>query len=156
VGAGTLRAAVAALAAYEAVSHELDVSISEGASAPDPGAFAGRPPVEGDSGGERRADTSGAVLAVSGLQDIICAPAAGYEWPWPCDWAIAVWRCESESSGGWNAVNPVGHYGGFQVSLPLHEWRLADGESIFDPATNTRVAHDIWREQGVGAWPNCP
>jgi hypothetical protein len=39
---------------------------------------------------------------------------------------------------------------------PSHAHRVGGNlEALDDPAVNTRVAHEIWREQGWRPWPVC-
>lgn len=65
--------------------------------------------------------------------------------------AVRIARCESH-------LNPKArngsHLGLFQVSEPLHGWR-ARGVSLFDVATNIRVAHELYAESGWRPWRAC-
>ncbi len=69
-----------------------------------------------------------------------------------CPAAIRVAECES-------SLNPLAtdgfNDGLFQIAHRYHTRRLAPGESLFDPAVNVRVAHEIWLEQGSSPWPSC-
>jgi len=77
------------------------------------------------------------------LEGLICS------YDWPCQEALTVMDCESK--GDPRAYND-GNHGLFQVSA-VHGWRVDwNLEALFDPAVNTRVAHDIWKEQGWGPW----
>jgi hypothetical protein len=78
---------------------------------------------------------------------LICA------YSWPCEQALRVAQCES-------SMNPraysAGNRGWFQIHGPSHAHRVGGNlEALYDPAVNTRVAHEIWREQGWRPWPAC-
>ncbi len=68
---------------------------------------------------------------------------------------------ECESKGNQDAVNTRdrhrtcnGSYGLMQLSCEhLTDYGIWD--SWNDPAENIRVAYDVWRRQGEGAWFNC-
>ncbi len=86
----------------------------------------------------------GHALSAQGGQDwraLVCS------YDWDCGWAIAVVMCES--GGNPSAYNPAGPYVGlFQVLDP--------SRSMFDPATNVAEAYWKYKNQGPGAWSNCP
>lgn len=81
-------------------------------------------------------------------QAIICDPYPD----WDCDGAIGVAFCESSLNP--DATDGV-NQGLFAIAPLYHSWRLAPGESLWDPAVNTRIAHDIYVEQGSRPWPSC-
>lgn len=96
------------------------------------------------------ADVAGVACDDSGdcapdIPALICAA----EYDWPCDQALAVAWCESRlEPWAYNA----GNYGVFQVNA-VHAWRVGgDLASLFDAATNVRVAYEIWSEVGWSAW----
>jgi hypothetical protein len=70
-------------------------------------------------------------------------------YPWPVDEALRVVACES--SGDPSAYY-AGNYGLFQINA-VH-WRRVSGdlEALFDPLVNTRVAYEIWADQGWAPW----
>ena len=87
------------------------------------------------------------VPTVSSVETMIC------QYNWPCQRAIQVARCES-------TLNPraesAGNLGLFQIHYASHAARVNyNRESLFDPVTNIRVAHEIWLSQGWRPWPNC-
>jgi hypothetical protein len=69
---------------------------------------------------------------------------------WPVAEALSVLHCESEGDA---AAYRDGNYGLFQVNA-IHAWRVGgDLAALFDPATNVRVAFDVWRDNaGWGPW----
>ncbi len=74
---------------------------------------------------------------------LICA------YPWPCQQALAVARCESGLQA--NAYN-AGNYGLFQVNA-VHARRVGGNlAALFEPAVNIAVAYAIWADQGWGPW----
>ena len=79
--------------------------------------------------------------------ELICS------YDWDCDKAQRVMMCESKGEAqafsSWN-------FGLYQINR-VHQRRVAGGnlELLFDPATNVRVAHEIWSEQGWGPWVYC-
>jgi hypothetical protein len=80
-------------------------------------------------------------------RELICS------YSWPCEQALGVAQCES-------SMNPraysAGNRGWFQIHGPSHAHRVGGTlEALYDPATNTRVAYEIWREQGWRPWPAC-
>jgi len=71
----------------------------------------------------------------------------------PVNWD-AVAQCES--GGNWSASTGNGHYGGLQFSQAT--WDANGG--LGSPATASRedqirVAENVERTQGLGAWPRC-
>lgn len=81
---------------------------------------------------------------VSGIEALICA-----RFTTNCAAAVRVARCES-------TLNPraynAGNYGLFQINA-VHARRVSgDLTSLYDAATNVRVAHAIWSEQGWRPW----
>lgn len=62
-----------------------------------------------------------------------------------------------ESSG--NAYATDGYNDGwFQIARAYHTRRLREdlGEyTLYDGAANTRIANEIYQEQGPGPWPYC-
>jgi soluble lytic murein transglycosylase-like protein len=71
-------------------------------------------------------------------------------YPWPVAEALSVLRCESEGDA---AAYRDGNYGLFQINA-IHAWRVGgDLSALFDPATNVRVAFEVWRDNaGWGPW----
>lgn len=62
-----------------------------------------------------------------------------------------------ESGGNWNAVNPSSGAGGRYQIVPS-TWAANGGSGLpqdASPAEQTRVAGNILRSQGAGAWTNC-
>jgi Transglycosylase-like domain len=62
-----------------------------------------------------------------------------------------------ESGGDWNAVNPSSRAGGRYQIMPS-TWTANGGTGLpqdASPAEQTRVAENILRSQGSGAWANC-
>jgi hypothetical protein len=62
--------------------------------------------------------------------------------------------CESGQNWAINTGN--GYYGGLQFSLPT--WRANGGQGMPNQASREeqiRVAENVLRTQGIGAWPNC-
>ena len=93
-----------------------------------------------------------AVLVAStlgGVQAAPSCPAEVYEYAWPVDQACSVSWCESrwlpDAIGGSN-------YGLFQVNA-VHRGRVGgDVLRLLEPATNVRIAYDLWRAEGWGPW----
>lgn len=69
------------------------------------------------------------------------------------DWdAIA----DCESGGNWSISTGNGYYGGLQFTLST--WRANGGAGMPHNATRAeqiRVAENVLRSQGIGAWPTC-
>ena len=72
-------------------------------------------------------------------------------YPWPADQAYRVMMCES--GGNPNAISPDGqNWGLMQLNL-VHLWRVdGNAQAFLDPATNIRVAYEIWSEQSWIPW----
>lgn len=68
---------------------------------------------------------------------------------WPRHEARAVRWCESTNNP--NATGRAGEAGHFQIH-PVHWWRFRASESPWNPEANTRVAYEIWLEQGWRPW----
>lgn len=81
------------------------------------------------------------------------------KYDWDSTIMYRIMECESKSNP--NAVNTRdrhrtcnGSYGLMQLSCEhLTDYGIWD--SWNDPAENIRVAYDVWRRQGEGAWSNC-
>lgn len=70
---------------------------------------------------------------------------ASYDWP--VAEALAIAWCESRLEP--RAYNrSSGASGLFQVVPYWHAWRMAPGESLFDPEVNVRIAHEIYLAWG--------
>ncbi|KKK79171.1 hypothetical protein LCGC14_2836200, partial [marine sediment metagenome] len=83
---------------------------------------------------------------------IICAEGT----PWPCEWAIAVVRCESSGrADAWatEIVRGVRYWfhGWFQIVSTS-----PDPGPLADPVYNTERAAWKYINEGMGAWPGCP
>lgn len=79
-------------------------------------------------------------------------PCAKDQWPWGC-------VAECESSGRWHANTGNGFYGGLQFWQPT--W-VEHGGLAYAPradlatrAQQIKVAEEVLRTQGWGAWPVC-
>lgn len=72
---------------------------------------------------------------------------SGYSWP--VEEALAVMDCESR---GQPSATGGANYGLFQINA-VHAGRVAgDLQALYDPATNIRVAYEIWSDQGWAPW----
>lgn len=84
---------------------------------------------------------AGLVIATSAKAD------SGVNWD-------AIAACESGGNWGINTGN--GYYGGLQFSLST--WRANGGVGMPNQASRAeqiRVANNVLRTQGIGAWPTC-
>ncbi len=66
----------------------------------------------------------------------------------------AVAQCES--GGNWSIATGNGYYGGLQFSMGT--WRANGGSGSPHQASRAeqiRVAENVLRSQGIGAWPVC-
>lgn len=66
----------------------------------------------------------------------------------------AIAQCES--GGNWHINTGNGYYGGLQFTLGT--WRANGGRGRPDTASREeqiRVAENVLRTQGIGAWPVC-
>ncbi len=72
------------------------------------------------------------------FRDIICA------YPWPCEEALAVQRCEGSDE---YAVGSAGERGLFQIH-PIHAGRFDSWDDAFIPEENVRVAYDLYADYG--------
>ena len=66
----------------------------------------------------------------------------------------AVAACES--GGNWSIATGNGYYGGLQFTMGT--WRANGGTGSPHQASRTeqiRVAENVLRTQGIGAWPSC-
>jgi resuscitation-promoting factor RpfE len=69
------------------------------------------------------------------------------------DWD-AIAACES--GGNWAINTGNGYYGGLQFTLGT--WRANGGSGMPHQASRSeqiRVAENVLRSQGIGAWPSC-
>ena len=61
-----------------------------------------------------------------------------------------------ESGGNWSIATGHGYYGGLQFSMGT--WRANGGSGSPHNASREeqiRVAENVLRSQGIGAWPSC-
>src|ERR1041384_3882885 len=70
----------------------------------------------------------------------------------------SVWDkvAQCESGGNWSTNTGNGYYGGLQFSAST--WRAYGGSGRADQASREeqiRVAENVLRSQGIGAWPSC-
>ena len=91
----------------------------------------------------------GAAAAVAVAQMTVAAPLAGAEPNWD-----AMAQCES--GGNWSENSGNGFYGGLQFTPAT--W--ASNGGVGSPAAASRseqirVARNVLRTQGIGAWPVC-
>ncbi len=90
----------------------------------------------------------GGALAVAPLALAGAAQAhSGVNWD-------AVAQCES--GGNWALATGNGYYGGLQFSMST--WRANGGSGSPHQASRSeqiRVAENVLRTQGIGAWPVC-
>ena len=88
------------------------------------------------------------VLTIAPLTAVVgTADAAGGNWD-------AVAQCES--GGNWTINTGNGYYGGLQFSLGT--WQANGGSGLPHQASREeqiRVAQNVLRTQGIGAWPVC-
>jgi resuscitation-promoting factor RpfE len=66
----------------------------------------------------------------------------------------AVAACES--GGNWSIATGNGYYGGLQFTMGT--WRASGGSGSPHQASKAeqiRVAENVLRTQGIGAWPSC-
>ena len=95
---------------------------------------------------------SGALAVVPMALDVAVSPLAtahadSVNWD-----AIA----ECESGGDWSINTGNGYYGGLQFSMGT--WRANGGNGSPHQASRAeqiRVAENVLRSQGIGAWPVC-
>jgi hypothetical protein len=91
-----------------------------------------------------------ASLAALAFGTLITAPVASAD---SVDWD-AIAQCES--SGNWAINTGNGYFGGLQF-LPS-TWRANGGTGMPHNASREeqiRVAENVLRTQGIGAWPTC-
>jgi len=91
--------------------------------------------------------TLAALVAVPAL--LFLAPAASASPNWD-----AIAQCES--GGNWAINTGNGYYGGLQFALPT--WQSNGGSgmpNLASKAEQIRVAENVLRTQGIGAWPVC-
>lgn len=84
----------------------------------------------------------------SPYDDLVCAP----HHVWPCGQALQIMECESTNDP---RALKAGNYGLFQINqvhAPRVNWDL---DALFDPETNIRVAHELYRASGWGPWRYC-
>ena len=109
-----------------------------------------------------------AVSAVSTPQNLpktIALASFSYDWDtyhlisqyplWDADLMTRIAFCESgfrtTAIGDRNTAHHS--YGILQIrNLPSRNYPI---ETLFDPAENIRIAYEIWKSQGYGAWLNC-
>ena len=91
---------------------------------------------------------NGLVPAAFATITLFTAPVAG-----ATDW-YAIAQCES--GGNWAINTGNGYYGGLQFSLST--WRANGGVGMpnqASPSEQIRIAENVLRTQGIGAWPTC-
>lgn len=79
---------------------------------------------------------------------LFTAPVAG-----ATNWD-AIAQCES--GGNWSINTGNGYYGGLQFALPT--WTANGGTGMPNQASRAeqiRIAENVLRTQGIGAWPVC-
>ena len=89
----------------------------------------------------------GFALAAFALGSGTAAADSGVNWD-------AVAKCES--GGNWAINTGNGYYGGLQFSPAT--WKANGGTGMPNQATRDeqiRVAENVYRTQGIGAWPTC-
>ncbi len=120
--------------------------------------------LSGDRGGISRRDNGsveGVGVALVATESRLAARPTLCVYPWPrgCAWAVAVVDCESDFNAsadsnwpyiGWWQID-VNHLNA-GAALDGFGWTVAD---LYDPAINTAAAWELYRLQGVGAWPWC-
>lgn len=107
------------------------------------------PPESSGGQGEDRV-TAPEAPPLDGLEALVCS------YPWPCDEALAVARCESgvNAAGRLDGAAAVGgsSYGLFQINA-IHAYRWPEfWDGWMDPAKNTDWAFQLWSEQGWIPW----
>lgn len=86
--------------------------------------------------------------AVTSYEDLVCAP----QHVWPCGQALSVMECESTNNP---RAYKAGNYGLFQINQ-IHGARVGwDLDLLYDPETNVRIAHDLYRASGWTPWRYC-
>ena len=90
-------------------------------------------------------------IAAAGViaMSILFAPTASADPNWD-----AVAQCES--GGNWAIATGNGYYGGLQFTLGT--WHANGGTGMPNQASREeqiRVAENVLRTQGIGAWPVC-
>lgn len=88
-------------------------------------------------------------FAVSTVATVAAASSAHAEPNWD-----AIASCES--GGNWAIATGNGYYGGLQFALST--WRANGGSGMPQNASKAeqiRVANNVLRTQGIGAWPVC-
>lgn len=91
---------------------------------------------------------TGASVALTSAA-LLFAPTASASPNWD-----AIAQCES--GGNWSINTGNGYYGGLQFSLPT--WYANGGTgmpNLASRAEQIRVAENVLRTQGIGAWPVC-
>ncbi len=95
-------------------------------------------------------ETSSIQIAPRRTESSVEARICSYQWP--CAEALAVAFCESRYDPA--ARNSSGAKGLWQF-MPVHDWRLGPGETFYDPVVATRIAYEVWSEQGWTPWESC-
>lgn len=68
---------------------------------------------------------------------------------WPCEQALSVMWCESTGNP---RAESGGNIGLFQINR-IHSGMVGgDASRLYDPATNVRIAHEIWVGSGWRPW----
>lgn len=89
------------------------------------------------------------LVAAAGTALVITAGTAHADVNWD-----AIAQCES--GGNWSIATGNGYYGGLQFNLGT--WRSNGGTGMPNQASRAeqiRVANNVLRTQGIGAWPVC-
>lgn len=85
----------------------------------------------------------------SAYEHLVCAPHL----TWPCGQALHIVQCESTNNP---RAYAAGNYGLFQVAGRVHGARVDwDLDALYDPETNIRVAHELYRASGWRPWVYC-
>lgn len=102
---------------------------------------------------ENSADTSG---ARSPAPSANLPDGASIHWrdliaryPWPVEWAERMIVCES---GGNPLAKNGTSWGLAQINWPYHTDKFTSLEELLDPATNIRIAYELWADQGTEPW----
>jgi soluble lytic murein transglycosylase-like protein len=75
------------------------------------------------------------------------------QYPWPQELAMTI--CEMESDGIATASNWKDSHAGCNGSFGLMQIGCLHGvhrEDLYDPATNIKVAYQLWKERGFAPW----
>lgn len=99
------------------------------------------------SGSLKRIASVSAIAAAAAALTVVPAEANSVNWD-------AIAQCES--SGNWHINTGNGYYGGLQFTIGT--WRANGGSGMPQNASREeqiRVAENVLKTQGIGAWPVC-